>query len=92
MKVRIERVSISQCAKVIAGIYFVISLPIVVFFALTAMAGRKVAIGIAALVVVPLAYALLSYLGGLLCAWIYNLVDGRIGGFEYTTAEITTSP
>jgi len=25
MKVRIERVSISQCAKVIAGIYFVIS-------------------------------------------------------------------
>jgi len=50
---------------VIAGIYFVISLPIVVFFALTAMAGRKVAIGIAALVVVPLAYALLSYLGGL---------------------------
>ena len=66
MKVRIERVSISQCVKV--------------------------ATEIGALVVVPLAYALLSYLGGLLCAWISNLVAGRIGGFEYTTAEITTSP
>ena len=90
MKVRIERVSISQCAKVTAGIYFVISLPIVVLFTLVAMISGKIAIGIGTLILIPIAYALLSYLVGLLCAWIYNLVASRIGGFKYTAAEITT--
>ena len=90
MKIRIERVGVAQCAKVIAGIYFVISLPVVVGVMLIAMAAGKVGFGVSALIFLPFVYAFFSYLGGLLCAWIYNLVAGRIGGFEYTTAEVSS--
>ncbi|MGF6273377.1 hypothetical protein ABIB38_001735 [Massilia sp. UYP11] len=90
MKVRIKHVGVAQCAKMIAGIYFVISLPIVALILLVAMSTGKASIGIGGLILLPFVYALFSYLGGLLAAWIYNLVADRIGGFEYTTAEITS--
>lgn len=90
MKIRIKHVSVAQCAKMIAGIYFVISLPIVACVLLTAMAAGKASIGTGGLIILPFVYAFASYLGGLLTAWVYNLVAGRIGGFEYTTAEIAS--
>ena len=94
MKIRIKNVGIAQCAEMIAGIYFVISLPIVAVILLAAMAAAmaagKASIGIGGLILLPFVYAFFSYLCGLLCAWIYNLVANRIGGFEYTTAEITS--
>ncbi|OIJ40143.1 hypothetical protein [Massilia timonae] len=90
MDIRIKRVGVAQCAKMIAGIYFVISLPIVAIVLLLAMATGKASIGIGGLILLPFVYAFVSYLAGLLSAWIYNLVADRIGGFEYTTAEITS--
>ena len=90
MKVRIKHVGVAQCAKMIAGIYFVISLPIVALILLVAMSAGKASIGIGGLILLPFVYALLSYLGGLLSAWIYNLVADRIGGFEYTTTEMSS--
>ena len=90
MKIRIKHVGVAQCAKMIAGIYFVISLPIVALVLLLAMSAGKASIGVGGLILLPFIYAFFSYLGGLLCAWIYNLVADKVGGFEYTTAEITT--
>ncbi|TXF96490.1 hypothetical protein [Massilia arenae] len=90
MKIRIKHVGVVQCAKMIAGIYFVISLPIVALVLMVAMAAGKASIGVGGLILLPFVYAFFSYLGGLLCAWIYNLVANRVGGFEYTTAEITS--
>ena len=90
MKIRIKHVGVAQCAKMIAGIYFVISLPIVALVLLLAMSAGKASIGIGGLILLPFVYAFFSYLGGLLCAWIYNLVADKVGGFEYTAAEITT--
>ena len=90
MKHRIQHVGVAQCAKMIAGIYFVISLPVVAIVLLLAMATGKASIGMGGLVLLPFVYALASYVAGLLCAWIYNLVADRIGGIEYTTADITS--
>ena len=90
MKIRIKNVGVAQCAKMIAGIYFVISLPIVAVILLAAIAAGKANIGAGVLILIPFVYAFFSYLGGLLCAWIYNLVADRVGGFGYTTAEITS--
>jgi len=90
VKIRIKNVGVAQCAKMIAGIYFIISLPIVALIMLAAMAAGKASIGIGVLIITPFVYAFFSYLGGLLCAWIYNMVADRIGGFEYTTSEISS--
>ena len=90
MKIRIKHVGVTQCAKMIAGIYFIISLPIVACILLVAVVVDKASIGVGTLILLPFAYALGSYLGGLLTAWIYNTVANRIGGFEYTAAEIAS--
>ena len=90
MKIRIKHVDVAQCAKMIAGIYFVTSLPVVALLLLLAIMTGKVNIGVGGLILLPFVYALVSYIGGLLGAWIYNLVAGRVGGFEYTAAEITS--
>jgi len=38
--------------------------------------------------IVPLLYAMGAYLGTAISAWIYNFVAKRVGGFEFTTAEV----
>jgi hypothetical protein len=45
-------------------------------------------VGIAMLVVMPVAYAVGAFIGAAIGAWIYNQVAARIGGFEFTTAEV----
>jgi len=45
-------------------------------------------VGAGFLILLPLLYALFMYLGGVLSAWIYNIVAARLGGIEYTTNEI----
>ena len=90
MKLRIKQVGVVQCAKMIAALYFVLSLPIIVGLLLVGMSTGQSGFSVAVLIVFPFTYALVSYLAALLCAWIYNLVAQRVGGFEYTAAEITS--
>lgn len=90
MKIRIKRLSVSQCAKMVAALYFVFSLPLLLVFMLLAPLLGQTPFGFGALIVFPFLYAFVSYLGGVLCFWIYNLVAHRVGGFEYTAAEISS--
>ena len=90
MKIRIKHVGVTQCVRMIAGIYFVISLPIVACVLLFAIIGGEGSGGIGVLISFPIVYALVSYLGGLLSAWISNIVADRVGGIEYTTGEISS--
>lgn len=90
MKIRIQRLSVSQCAKMVAALYFVFSLPLLLVFMLLAPLLGQARFGIGTLIFFPFLHALVSYLGGVLCFWIYNLVAHRVGGFEYTAAEITS--
>ncbi len=39
-------------------------------------------LGVGAVIGLPLLYGFFGFLGGLLVAWIYNLVASRIGGLE----------
>lgn len=88
MKKRIKHVGVNQCAKMLAALYFVISLPVIAVMLIpVTLAAEKYPIGLEALVLFPFVYAFFTYLAGLLCALIYNVVAARIGGFEFTTAE-----
>jgi hypothetical protein len=87
MKKQIVQVSMLQSAKVVAGLYFVISLPVVlVLAALMSLSAQGVNMWV--LVLFPLLQAVVSFLFALLGGWTYNLVAARLGGFEFMTAEV----
>lgn len=88
MKKQVKHFSVAQCAKVIAVMYFVISLPIVIVFLLPAFIGIP-GYPVLAVVLFPFGYAVISFLGVLLAAWVYNIVAAHVGGLEFTTAEVT---
>lgn len=88
MKKQIVQVSVLQSAKVVAGIYVVLAIPIALLFALFTMATGQGAAGLMMAAAMVLGYALGGFLTSLLGAWIYNLVAARIGGFEFQTMEV----
>jgi hypothetical protein len=88
MKKQIVQVSVMQSAKVMAGIYFVITIPVAVLIALFALIGGQGMLGLLMAVGMSLGYAVGGFLMSLLGAWIYNLVAARVGGFEFKTVEV----
>lgn len=88
MKKQIVHVSVFQSAKVMAVLYLVLSLPMVAIMAVPALAsGQSYSFGF--LVLMPVLYTVLGFIFTALGAWVYNLVAGRIGGFEFTTSEVS---
>lgn len=88
MKKQIVQVSILQSAKVMAALYFVISIPFALLMMIPAMLSPTPSIGIGMLIMMPIFYTIFGFLFSLLGAWIYNLVAARIGGFEFQTMEV----
>ena len=91
MKKQIVHVSVMQTAKVFAVLYFVISIPLVLLMAIPAMLtpGGMPGMPLLMLILMPVLYLVIGFLTTLFGAWIYNLVAGRIGGIEFTTAEVS---
>ena len=44
--------------------------------------GMMMGMGLGAAIVLPIAYGLMGFIGGLLTAWLYNLAAGFVGGIE----------
>ena len=91
MKKQIVQVSVVQSAKVMAAVYLVTAIPVVILASLFMSAVMPAGVSIALLLVMPVAYAIAAFIGAVIGAWIYNLVAARIGGFEFTTAEVGTA-
>ena len=88
MKKQIVNVSMFQTAKVFGVLYLVVSLPFLVLFGLFMIFSGQFLAGLGMMVLTPLFYAVGGFLGTLLAAFVYNLVAARIGGIEYTTADL----
>ncbi|MFS2023931.1 hypothetical protein [Massilia sp. CT11-137] len=88
MKKQIVQVSVMQSAKVMAAVYLVTAIPVVVLAGLFMSSFMPAGASIAMLIMMPVAYATGAFIGAAFGAWIYNLVAARIGGFEFTTAEV----
>ena len=91
MTQHLRRVGVVQAAKmsgmlcffigaVIAGIMFLVSM-VIPMSAWSGSAGMM-GFGIGALVVLPVFYAVIGFVGGAIYAWLYNLVAGWVGGLE----------
>lgn len=88
MKKQIVQVSILQSAKVMAALYFVISIPFALLMMIPAMLAPTPGLSMGMVILMPIFYTLFGFLFSLLGAWIYNLVAARIGGFEFQTVEV----
>lgn len=90
MKKQIVQVSGMQCAKVAAALYLVISIPFCLLMLIPVMMAPVPAPGfsVAMLILMPVFYTVFGFVFTLVCAWVYNLLAKRIGGFEFTTVEI----
>ena len=88
MKKQIVRISILHNAKLMAAIYFVISLPLVLMIAVSAVMQEGIGGSLFALMFMPLLYAAFGFVLTLFGAWVYNGIAARIGGFEFTTVEV----
>lgn len=90
MKKQVVSVAILQNAKVMAALYFVISIPITLLMVIPTLMGQGQGAGpsLLMLVLMPLLYTLMGFVFTLIGAWVYNVLAARIGGFEFTTVEV----
>jgi len=86
MKKQIIRISPLQTAKVMAALYFVMSIPFVLLMLALPMPPGAMPKWV--MMILPLFYVVVGFLFSLLGAWIYNLVARTVGGIEYTTADV----
>jgi hypothetical protein len=87
MKNQLLHISVFQSAKVMAVLYFVISIPIVLIMAIPTLMLHQPGPGLFMLILMPILYMIFGFLFSALGAWVYNLVAARIGGFEFIITQ-----
>lgn len=59
------------------------------FFSSGADGGAEIfGVGIGFIILAPLLYGILGFIGGVICAWFYNLIAKMTGGLEFTVEEV----
>ena len=90
MKKQILSIAPLQTAKVMAALWFVISLPFLFFMGVmmfTMPGEAKAAFG-GMMLFMPVFYAISGFLFTLIGAWIYNMLANWMGGIEYISIEV----
>jgi len=90
MRKRITYISPLQLGIVSAVLYGIISLIAVPFFLMGALFGHG-GFGAIFVIFIPVIYAVAGFIGGIITAFVYNLVAKWTGGVEYIAGEATQS-
>jgi hypothetical protein len=95
----IKSVGVLSVGKVLGLLYAAMGVIVVPFFLLfsalgalsgeAAAAGFGLAMAIAMTIFLPIFYGVAGFIGGVIMAFIYNLIAGRLGGIEI---ELTPAP
>jgi predicted permease len=88
LKKQITQISPIQTAKVIAVMYFVITIPVFAVMVLISFFGPKGNAGFSlVMLLLPFLYLIMGFIFTAITAAVYNFVAKRIGGIEFTTEE-----
>lgn len=94
MNLKLKRINPLQAGKMLGALYGLISLVFVPFVLVMVAMGSFAAksqgagtalplfFGLGFLVFLPVVYAIMGFLFGMLAAWVYNLLTRWLGGFE----------
>jgi len=89
----IKRIGPISCAKISGALYAILGIIIGAVFSMIALAGGFASdsaegagigagIGVAAIIVFPILYGCIGFVGTLLVAWLYNIGAELVGGIE----------
>ena len=94
MKIRIKRISPLQAGKMLAIIYALFCVVIVPIMLLAAVFAPKGSGGFPMIMIVVMSviYIVGGFIGGVIGAFVYNLVAGWIGGMEMDFEEQRSQP
>jgi hypothetical protein len=87
MRTQIVEVSVHQTARVVALLSFFMSIPWVLLIMVPAFFKPDPPPTLL-VVVMPVLYALVTYLMAWFAAWVYNLLAPRVGGIEVRLREM----
>ena len=84
---KVKRIGVLSLAKISGILYAIFGLIFGVLFAILPLMGLNVDettlfFGTATIIVFPILYGIMGFIGGLITAFFYNLVVGKIGGLE----------
>lgn len=88
----VRRIGVMSLAKIMTVIYAAIGLIAGVLVALLSTllgsvlpqgaSGMGMGFGFGSIILFPFLYGVLGFIGGVISAWLYNLVAGTLGGVE----------
>ena len=95
-KLTLNRLGVFSCAKVSGVLYAAFGFLVGLIFSFVALLGTAIGIaseggpealiglffGVGAVIVLPIVYGILGFIGGAITALLYNLVAGAVGGVE----------
>lgn len=88
---KVKRIGVLSLAKIFGLLYAIFGLIFGALLAVLSLFGLNAEetglfFGAASIIIFPIIYGILGFIGGLITAFFYNLVAGKIGGLE---VEIT---
>ena len=87
-KLVMTRLGVISCAKIFGVMYFIIGLLIALPMGAISAITDGIAQGIAMMFGLPIFYAALGVIGGLIMVIPYNIIAPKIGGIEYEAEVI----
>ncbi len=83
MSQSIVRVPPGQAAKVFGIIYFILGILFLPFFILPMLlGGGQQPFGLVFVLLMPILYAVMGFIGTAFLCWLYNAVASRVGGVQ----------
>jgi hypothetical protein len=91
MTKRLQRIAPLQCGIVLCILYGLLTLIFVPFFILAVVFGEQQKLGsmmvVLFLIGIPIAYAIMGFIFGVIAAAVYNLIAAWTGGLEFTFSD-----
>jgi ammonia channel protein AmtB len=92
MRRQITRISVGQTSKVIASLYFVVAVVFAVIYFIGISAMGTNTFNPMLILLFPIIYGVIIWVVIACMLWVYNQVAPRIGGVEFESVDVGSTP
>ena len=90
MKKRLTRIAPLQTGIVLATLYGILSLIAVPFLLLAGLISGRLGFGVIFIIFLPVLYAAVGFIVGIIAAAVYNLVASWTGGLQFELTDMAS--